>query len=184
MFKPEDKFDLYIQMVIGKRKGSAKQQEMLSKFRYAFNLICEGYTPLQVSKIVAEKYDMSQSRAFKIIQDAKKIFGDASEFSKKGDQYAYYEYCMRMAKKAEQSGDFNSARNFALDGAKVRDLFSQNHAGLFDPMDFMIPQAFVITSDPRFLEAANRALEIQLQEGEGFQVLKDEKATGQDGLSQ
>jgi hypothetical protein len=157
---------------------------MLSKFRYAFNLICEGYTPLQVSKIVAEKYDMSQSRAFKIIQDAKKIFGDASEFSKKGEQYAYYEYCMRMSKKAAEAKDFNASRNFALDAAKGKDLFSTSHAGLFDPLDFMIPQAFVITSDPRFLEAANRALEIELQEGEGFEVLKDEKTTGQDGLSQ
>lgn len=158
----QDKFERYTDIVVGTSKGTTKQNEMLSRYRFAFGLICDGYTPLVVSKVLAEKYDISQGRGFKIIREAKIIFGDAGEFSKKGSRYAMYEYMMRLSKNAEKAGDYSTARNCAMDAAKLLGLDQPDHEGLINPMDFMNPDEFVISTNPKVLDAYERTIEMTI----------------------
>lgn len=157
-----DKFDRYVEIVIGKAKGSVKQNEVLIMYRFAFSLACEGYTPLVISQVLAEKYQISQSRGFKIIREAKQIFGDAATFSKKGERYSLYEYMMRMSKKAESAGDYTTARNCAMDAAKLLGLDQPDIDGLIDPNDFMNPDLFIMTDDPKLIDAVSRTIEVTL----------------------
>lgn len=170
-----NKLDKFIAIVVGKKEGSKKQNEQLEKYRFAFSLASNGYTPLQISKIVAEKFGMSQSSAWRLLRESKEIFGDASQSSKRGEQYAMYEFFMRMAKKASAKGDFATARLCAVDAAKILGLDKEDFSGLFDPSDFMRPDLFVISHDPKHLDVVNRTIEIQDVDFEEMQEEKSEE---------
>lgn len=159
-----NKYERYVEIVIGNRKGSAKQNDMLSKYRFAFALACEGYTAMTISKVLAEKYDISQSRGFKIIKEAKIIFGDAGEFSKKGMKYAMYEYFMGLSKKSEKAGDYTNARNCAKDAAIIMELDQPDHEGALNPYDFVNPSEieFVISTNPKVLDAYEKTIELTI----------------------
>jgi hypothetical protein len=156
----QNKFGRYVDMIIGKTSGSLKQKQVLSMYRFAFTMICEGYTPLVVAQAVADNYDVSRSRGFKVVQEAKVVFGDAAKFSKNGARYARAEYLMRLAKKAEEKGDISTARLCAMDAAKLEALDQPEFEGMVDPMQFMNPDEFVISSDPKILDAVNKTMEV------------------------
>jgi hypothetical protein len=156
----QNKFGRYVDMIIGKSSGSLKQKQVLAMYRFAFTMSCEGYTPLVVAQAVADNFDVTRSRGFKVVQDAKVVFGDAAKFSKNGARYARAEYLMRLSKKAEERGDISTARLCAMDAAKLEALDQPDFEGMVDPMQFMNPDEFVISSDPKILDAVNKTMEV------------------------
>ncbi len=155
-----DKLGSYLEILLDKKKGTEKQKLALERYRFSFSLSCEGYTPLVIAKVMSKHYDISESRSFKIIREAKQLFGDAATFSKKGERYALYEYMMRMSKNAEKAGDYSTARNCAMDAAKLLGLDQPDLEGMVDPLELMNPDEFVISSDPKILDAVHKTIEL------------------------
>jgi hypothetical protein len=167
--------DKYIDIILGKAKGSAKQREIVERINYAFNLMASGQTRLFCARMIQKKYEISQAAAFMVINDAIQCYGDAFETSKKGLKYAFYEYFMKLAKKAETNGDFGTARLSANDAMKAVGLDKEDFSGLFDPADFIRPDVFIISDDPKFLDAAGKAIEVEIEDIEHEEITEDKQ---------
>lgn len=109
---------------------------------------------MHVANELEERYLISKPQAYRLIMDAKYIFGDASQFVKAGERRAMYEYLMKLAKKAEANGDFTTARNCIKDAIDLMGFDKENESGVEDPMAYMQPDKFLISDDPRLLDKA------------------------------
>jgi hypothetical protein len=174
----QDKIDRYKEIVIGHRTGTAKQLEQLGRFRFAFSLACEGYSSWTVANALEEKYLISKAQAYRLILDAKYIFGDAAQFTKAGEKRAMYEYLFKLAKKAEAGGDFSTARNCINDAIKLMGFDQDTDSGVEDPMAYMQPEKFLISDDPRLLDKVIERL-VDVQDVD-FEEMKEPNASQAD----
>jgi hypothetical protein len=183
MQQKPDKIDRFKEIVIGRRNGTQKQLEQLARFRFAFSLACEGYSSWTVANALEEKYLISKAQAYRLITDAKYIFGDATQFVKAGERRAMYEYLMKLAKKAESAGDFTTARNCIKDAIELMGFDKESESGVEDPMAYMQPQAFLVSDDSRLLDKAIDKL-VDIEDVEFEIVPLQDAHVGKSGLSE
>jgi hypothetical protein len=99
----QDRIDKYRAIVLGKRKATAIQEAQLKKYKYAFALLCEGFSPLQITQqILNSDFDIhSMASAYKVVRECMLIFGNASKYHKQGLRSANYERLMKLARLCE-----------------------------------------------------------------------------------
>jgi hypothetical protein len=170
-----DKIDRYREIVLGRKNGTEKQRASVARFRHAFTMICEGYTPLQTAQNVMETFDVGQTMALRIIRDAIAVFGDANKFSKRGMKVANYERLMKLAQRCEERGEFSTARLLIKDANELLGLTGDDDEHLENPNEWMRPDGFIIVTDPKALENASKIIEVETEDAE---VIDDEETEG------
>jgi hypothetical protein len=174
------KIDRYRQIVLGIIPGTAKQREMLVKYRHGFSLLCEGWTPMQVAHELMKEFDCGTTMGLRIVRDSIAIFGDAAKFSKKGMKAANYERLMKLAKKCEERGEYGTARLLIKDANELLGLVGDSEEHLENNAEWMRPDGFVIITDPAVLENANKIITVESEDAE---IINDEETTSPDNLS-
>jgi hypothetical protein len=177
-----DKIDRYRAIVLGQRPGTEKQKECLVRFRHAFTMLCEGFTPMQAAGDVMETFGVAQTMGFRIVKDAIAIFGDANKFSKRGMKVANYERLMKLAQRCEERGEYATARLLIKDANELLGLTGDDDEHLENPNDWMRPDGFIIVTDPKALENASKIIEVETIDAELIDE-EDEEGTTSDNLS-
>jgi hypothetical protein len=170
-----DKIDRYREIVLGRKNGTEKQRASVVRFRHAFTMMCEGYTPMQAAQNVMEVFDVSQTMALRIIRDAIAVFGDANKFSKRGMKVANYERLMKLAQRCEERGEYSTARLLIKDANELLGLTGDDDEHLENPNEWMRPDGFIIVTDPKALENASKIIEVETEDAE---VVDDEETEG------
>jgi hypothetical protein len=170
-----DKIDRYREIVLGRKNGTEKQRASVARFRHAFTMMCEGYTPMQAAGNVMEVFGVSQTMAMRIIRDAIAVFGDANKFSKRGMKVANYERLMKLAQRCEERGEYSTARLLIKDANELLGLTGDDDEHLENPNEWMRPDGFIIVTDPKALENASKIIEVETEDAE---VIDDEETEG------
>jgi hypothetical protein len=170
-----DKIDRYREIVLGRKNGTEKQRASVARFRHAFTMMCEGYTPMQAAGNVMEVFGVSQTMAMRIIRDAIAVFGDANKFSKRGMKVANYERLMKLAQRCEERGEYSTARLLIKDANELLGLTGDDDEHLENPNEWMRPDGFIIVTDPKALENASKIIEVETEDAE---VIDDEEIEG------
>lgn len=174
----QDKIDKYKAIVLGKKNPSKLQEEQMKKYRYAYGLLCEGYAPLNIAnQLMQSEMDvLSLATAFRIVREAMLIFGNASKYNKQAMRAANYERLMKLAMLCEERGDFSTTRLLIKDANELLNLKEEDDDMFENSNDWMNPEAFVIITDPKSIDAAHRVIELDLQTEEvDFEALEDEE---------
>jgi hypothetical protein len=177
-----DKIDRYREIVLGRKTGTEKQRESIVRFRHAFTMLCQGYTPMQASGDVMEIFGVGQTMALNIVRDAIAVFGDANKFSKRGMKVANYERLMKLAQRCEERGEYATARLLIKDANELLGLTGDDDEHLENPNDWMRPDGFIIVTDPKALENASKIIEVETIDAELIDE-EDEEGTTSDNLS-
>ena len=175
-----DKIDRYRAIVLGKRSGTEKQKESIARFRHAFTMLCEGFTPMQTAKDIITTFEVGETMALRIVRDSVAVFGDANRFSKRGMKVANYERLMKLAQRCEERGEFSTARLLIKDANELLGLTNDDEEHLENPNEWMRPDGFIIMTDPKALENAHKIIEFETQDAE---VIDEEEGTLPDNLS-
>jgi hypothetical protein len=161
-----DKIDRYREIVLGRKNGTEKQRASVARFRHAFTMLCEGYTPMQAAQDVMKVFEVSQTMALNIIRDSIAVFGDANKFSKRGMKVANYERLMKLAQRCEERGEFSTARLLIKDANELLGLTGDDDEHLENPNEWMRPDGFIIVTDPKALENASKIIEVETEDAE------------------
>jgi hypothetical protein len=156
-------------IITGHRKGSEKELKQLERYQYCHVIVCHGYTKITAANRLMKKEEsegrnISFSQAAKLVKESLEILGHADETIKAGLKYAAYENLMRLAKKAEQKQDYSTARLLINDANKLMGLDQITDGGVENPQDYMQPDSFMITDNPKFLDVANKMIEVEWEE--------------------
>jgi hypothetical protein len=174
----QDRIDKYRAIVLGKRKATAIQEAQLKKYKYAFALLCEGFSPLQITQqILNSDFDIhSMASAYKVVRECMLIFGNASKYHKQGLRSANYERLMKLARLCEEKGDYATTRLLIKDANELMGLMKDDDDMFEDAQDWMKPEAFVVITDPNQVDAAQRMIEMEIPgEGTEFEDIEDEE---------
>ncbi len=171
-----DTIERFQAIITGDRKGTEKELKQLERYQYCHVIVCHGYTKIVAAKRLIKKETsegktISFSQAAKLVKESLEILGQATESIKQGLKYAAYENLMRLAKKAEKKSDYATARLLIADANKLMGLDQITDGGVENPQDYMQPEAFMITTNPKFLDVANKMIEVEWEEA---QVIIDE----------
>jgi hypothetical protein len=174
----QDRIDKYRAIVLGKRKATAIQEAQLKKYKYAFALLCEGFSPLQITQqILNSDFDIhSMASAYKVVRECMLIFGNASKYHKQGLRSANYERLMKLARLCEEKGDYATTRLLIKDANELMGLMKDDEDMFEDAQDWMKPEAFVVITDPNQVDAAQRMIEMEIPgEETEFEDIEDEE---------
>lgn len=176
----QDRIDKYRAIVLGKRRPTQIQEAQLKKYKYAFALLCEGFSPLEITQqlLNADLDIQSMAMAYKVVRECMLIFGDASKYHKKGLRSANYERLMKLARLCEEKGDYATTRLLIKDANELMGLMKDDEEMFEDASDWMKPEAFVVITDPNQVEAAQRVIEMEIPSEEvEFEDIDDEERT-------
>jgi hypothetical protein len=175
--KPKlDLIERYQAIIQGDRKGTEKEHAQLKRYQFVFAMVCHGFTPMVAAKQLVKREQnegntLSFSQSAKLVKEALLIFGKANETLKSGLKYASYEHLMRLAKKAEKKGDYATTRLIIADANKLMGLDQITDGGIENPADYMQPEAFALIDNPKFLDVANKMIEVEWEEAK---IIKEE----------
>jgi len=178
MATKQDRIDKYRAIVLGKRKPSQLQAIQLKKYKYAFALLCEGFSPLEISQqlLDADLDIHSMAMAFRVVRECMMIFGNASKYHKQGLRSANYERLMKLARLCEEKGDYSTTRLLIKDANELMGLMKDDEDMFEDASDWMKPEAFVVITDPNQVDAAQRVIEMEISSEEvEFEDIDDEE---------
>lgn len=152
-----DKLDKYRAHLIEGAPLSEEEHLMLSRYRRAMAMLLNGETLQSTVRALKSDVELSESQRYTIVSDAKRLFGNVHEADKQGLRYLHYENYIRLAKKAEDAGDFKTAKLAWDSASKLESLFAKEDKthGL-DPMAFMKATAIVFTTDPEVFKQQQR----------------------------
>ena len=172
-----DTIERFQAIITGHRKGSEKELKQLERYQYCHVIVCHGYTKITAANRLMKKEEsegrtISFSQAAKLVKESLEILGHADETVKAGLKYAAYENLMRLAKKAEAKQDYSTARLLINDANKLMGLDQVTDGGVENPQDYMQPDSFMITDNPKFLDVANKMIEVEWEEAN---VVKEEE---------
>jgi hypothetical protein len=164
-----DTIERFQAIITGHRKGSEKELKQLERYQYCHVIVCHGYTKITAANRLMKKEEsegrtISFSQAAKLVKESLEILGHADETVKAGLKYAAYENLMRLAKKAEAKQDYSTARLLINDANKLMGLDQVTDGGVENPQDYMQPDSFMITDNPKFLDVANKMIEVEWEE--------------------
>ena len=177
-----DTIERFQAIITGHRKGTEKELKQLERYQYCHVIVCHGYTKIVaakrlIKKEISEGRTISFSQAAKLVKESLEILGHADETVKAGLKYAAYENLMRLAKKAEKKCDYATARLLINDANKLMGLDQITDGGLENPDDYMNPDGFFLTDNPKFLDVANKMIEAEWEEAK---VVNDEEDEEED----
>jgi hypothetical protein len=151
-----DKLDRYRSHLLEDAKLNSREQEMLSKYRKANSLLCNGYSRHQVTRFLMRDYGLSEPQAYQVVRDSILLYGDVADADKKGMKHLMYENFMRAARKSLGAGDYRAHVKALEQAAKVHGLF-QEEAHPFDLEAFMRLKPLVFSTDPKVLKLQQSA---------------------------
>jgi hypothetical protein len=174
----QDKIDRYRAIIMGKRKPTILQDLQLKKYKFSFALLCEGFSPLQITQqLIASDLDVnSMAMAYKIVRESMQIFGNAARYHKLGLKSANYERLMKLAKLCEEKGDYATTRLLIKDANELMGLMKDDEEMLDDAQDWMKPEAFMVITDPNQVDAAQKLIEMEIESDDvEFEDVDDEE---------
>ncbi len=174
----QDRIDRYRAIVLGKRKATQLQELQIKKYKYAFALLCEGFSPLQITQqlLTADLDIQSMATAYKVVRESMMVFGNAAKYHKQGLRSANYERLMKLARLCEEKGDYATTRLLIKDANELMGLNEDDEDMFEDAQDWMKPEAFIVITDPSQVESAQRVIEMELPGEEvEFEDIEDEE---------
>lgn len=146
--RKKDEFDRIREYMFtgGKKKLSARDEELLKKLDAINQLLVNGYSVNNCSKKIQMDFGISHVHAYRLIQKTQTLYGNAEQSSKEGKRYVLYEMYMRAAKKAYEIGDMQSYNHACDSIAKLYGLFD-NAAVNIDISQIIMPKTIVLNSD-------------------------------------
>ena len=174
----QDRIDRYRAIVLGKRKATQLQEAQIKKYKYAFALLCEGFSPLQITQqlLTADLDIQSMATAYKVVRESMMVFGNAAKYHKQGLRSANYERLMKLARLCEEKGDYATTRLLIKDANELMGLNEDDEDMFEDAQDWMKPEAFIVITDPSQVESAQRVIEMELPGEEvEFEDIDDEE---------
>lgn len=163
---------------MGKRKPTMLQDAQLKKYKFSFALLCEGFSPLQITQqLISSDLDVkSMAMAYKIVRESMQIFGNAARYHKLGLKSANYERLMKLAKLCEEKGDYATTRLLIKDANELMGLMKDDEEMLDDAQDWMKPEAFMVITDPNQVDAAQKLIEMEIESDDvEFEDVDDEE---------
>jgi hypothetical protein len=123
----ETNIDVFVGHLLSGGLLTEKQAERFEVMLKVNSLMCAGMSRENVLKYLSSEKSVDISKlndgeafslrqAYRIVSDALQVFGDASKVSRDGKRHVMHENFIRLARKAEEAGDFGAAIN-ALDKA-------------------------------------------------------------------
>ncbi len=100
---------------------SKKQKEMKERFDVAWGF-CNQYSKFTAIKLLAKKFDISESTAHKNILEMEKFYGQILNFNKEFKTALYVEKLERIANSALEKGDYGFAVKALEVAAELGDL--------------------------------------------------------------
>jgi hypothetical protein len=148
-----DKLDKYRAHLIEGVALDAQELEMLRRYRRAIALLENGETLRVTTRTIQSELNLSDSQAYAIVGEAKQLYGNIQQVDKEGMRYLHYENYIRLAKIAEDAGDFKTAKNARDSASRLYGLFAKDNKPMgLNPMDFMKATSIILDSDPEFFK--------------------------------
>jgi len=145
-----DRLDRYRDHLFSGTKLRKKEQEQLQKFRKAFGWLSGGYSHRKVVHGLIREYEVSESQAYRIVQDAVALYGALASLDKEGLRQIMVENFMRIHRKAVAAEDFMNANRALENVTKLQRLLDED--GGVDPKTFLIPVPISFTTNPAALK--------------------------------
>lgn len=169
---------------MGEEKPRTKvQEDMLARMKFAFTLMTKGYPRQNTAAAISNQYNVTDSQAYRIINETIKVVGDVWKSSKDGLKAIHYENFTRLGKKAEEDGDFLTAQACYDKAARLMGLYESSFEGLAKPEDYGPNGKFVINffADAKALEARQvQTIDITYEDDNGVQVGSRQPDTAED----
>jgi hypothetical protein len=140
--KKMDKPDRIRAYLMGEIKSLKKSEhKFLSRIKKIEALCERRYTKANIIKIISSKdfFEMdealSERQSYNLYNDAQKIFGNVQKFNKDAERYFSHERYLKLAKIAEDAGDYLAAGQLQEKADKLYSLFEpetgSKNTGLF-----------------------------------------------------
>lgn len=174
----DDSIDKYVAHLIEGKELSEAQERRFKMMLTAKTFLVNGYSIAKAIKYMQSTANkdlmelnggepISQKNAYRLVYDALKVFGDASNVSREGLRYVMYENFMRASQLAQDSGDYNAMIRALENASRLYKLFDEtaDYAGI---ERFLMPVPVIITSDTRVLSEDEEKKRIILEEIDGI----------------
>lgn len=142
-----DYFDSLRACFLGHLEPTPEMAKTMENILEAWNLVRNGYPKFTAVEFLMKDKGLQRSQAYKLIQDAYQLFGNLEETNKVAMKLVYIENFKRMAKLAEESGDYYTAGILLDKAAKIEGAFEQSSEMLVNPDDYKAPPVITFTSD-------------------------------------
>jgi hypothetical protein len=143
----------------GKYKISNRDQETLDKLTEVDKFLTTGYSDSNIVKKIETKMNLSQAQAYKLVKDARQLFGDLRVQGKNGMRHVLYEMYMRGAQKALKAGDIQTYIHATDSIARLYGLFDSTVT--IDMKGLVMPAVVYANGD---IETLKKELEEQTRQ--------------------
>lgn len=103
-----------------------KEEEVRTRWDTAFSLLCSGKSPVQVTKVLRKKYNISSAQGYRDVKDCMEVFGDVHKSSKQGYRHILYEYSMQIFQLAARKGDLREMNKAVANMAMAKGLNTED----------------------------------------------------------
>lgn len=135
---------------------------MVQKYRMAFSLSVGMYSIMERAKELLNHFpDISLTTAHRITQEASDIFCDALTINLQAERNMWYQSLVQAARKAREEGDLNAFANLSKQAIELMNLKNLPDGSLDSPDNYQ-PDVFIFTTDPKYLEAADKVITIDV----------------------
>ncbi len=135
---------------------------MVQKYRMSFALSVGMYTVMERARELCKHFpDLAISTAARITQEASDIFCDALTINLQAERNMWYQSLVAAARKAREEGDLQAFANLSKQAIELMNLKNLPDGGL-DSADNYQPDLFIFTTDPKYLEAADKVFTIDV----------------------
>jgi hypothetical protein len=145
-----DDFDRYRDYYLAGKKLPPVMEKKAHMMRAVFNLLCEGYQVSHIEKVLEDQYQVSETASYRVIADAKAIFGDVMSHNKEGERVILRH---RLEKLHDEATDPNVKLEIFKLMAKLLGLLEKDPDQKLDVTKLNLTAQILFTSDPNVLHA-------------------------------
>jgi hypothetical protein len=132
----------------GEAKGGPRAKEVIEQISKAWELLEDRSTNSDVIGELCGTFGIKKSRAYRIIEEAKAVFGQLHPINKKNERLLMARRLEGLAKKLEEKEDFEGAAKVWANVAKIQGLLTPDVNALIDPKAFLVPGTVIFSDDP------------------------------------
>ena len=150
--KREGRLDKYVNHLLLKNDLSDDKLEYLQKMKFAFTALLT-HSKETVLRMLIEEYDLAPAQPYRIINDAREVFGNVEEADKKALKYMQSQRLMKLYEIALEKEQYDNALTILREYNKINDL----HTSETDEQNIKVfiqslQQTNVFSDNPKFLQ--------------------------------
>lgn len=136
-----------------------KDKLLMQRYNFAYTQLCDGESSREVVTLLTQTYNISQSQAYNIVNDALFIFGgNPTKAIRDGKKAVYVIRLEELADKLDEEGEYEAAANVLTKAAKLQGMTEKEGLQL-DPRLFMPKPNLIFTDDVTALEILKNDVE-------------------------